>query len=87
MHHIYLVKTLETQHNNIKIYSTNGELNIDSIIDNMMSDILSAPYPRQISDLILSIGGVNLIEIFDKDNNTILVTSNILPEDISYHDE
>lgn len=86
MDNIYLIKTLEITNFNIKIYSTNIDLNIDIAIDKMLSDILVAPYPRQISDLILSINGVNLIEIMDKDNNIILITSNILPENIIYNE-
>lgn len=86
MHNIYLVKTLEIPSFNIKIYSTNADLNIDSATDNILQDILVAPYPRQISDLFLSISGVTLIEILNKDNIKVLVTSNILPEDLIYHD-
>lgn len=87
MHNIYLIKSLEIPSFNIKIYSISSDLNIDTSIENILGDILVAPYPRQISDLILSINGVTLIEILNKDNSVILVTSNILPEDLSYHEE
>lgn len=87
MHHIYLIKNLEIPSYNIKIYSITSDLNIDLAIESLLNDVLVAPYPRQISDLILSINGVTLIEILDKDNNIILITSNILPEDLSYHEE
>jgi hypothetical protein len=87
MHNIYLIKSLEIPNFNIKIYSTSSDLNIDSSIENILEDILVALYPRQISDLILSINGVTLIEILNKDNSVILVTSNILPEDLFYHEE
>lgn len=86
MHNIYLIKTLEITTFNLKMYSTDANLNIDSSIDKILPDILVAPYPRQISDLILSINGVVLIEIMDKDNNIILISSNILPENIIYHE-
>lgn len=87
MHHIYLIKNLEIPSYNINIYSTTSDLNIDSAIESLLNEILVAPYPRQISDLILSINGVTLIEILNKDNSVILITSNILPEDLSYHEE
>jgi hypothetical protein len=87
MHDVYLIKNIETNKFYINIYSENNLLNIDIAINNILADMDQVPYPRQISDLILSINGVCLIEISDKNNNIILVTSNILPENITYHDE
>lgn len=83
MHHdIFLIDSIKTTKFMTNIYSVDKDLNISI----KPSDIEHCESPRQICDIILSINGVNLIEILDDNNHILLVSSNILPENIDNYE-
>lgn len=81
---LFLVKTIQLTKFVVKIYSDNQDLNLDDEIATLLSQLESYVYPKQIISDILILYGVNLVEILDLDNNIILASSNILPDDIIY---
>lgn len=80
MINIHYINGITTESFNIKIYSQNKNLILN------LNDIVLAESPRQISDSLLAINGVNLIEVFDKTDNLLLISSNILPENIDNYE-
>lgn len=81
---LFLVKTVQLTKYNINIYSSNQSLNLDDEIATILSQLEASKYPKEIISQLLIIYGVNLIEILDKNDEIILVSSNILPDDIIY---
>jgi hypothetical protein len=80
--HIHLTNTFNTDNFIVKVYSSQHDVEFSSVIDALFNDLNSQQYPRGIIELLLAIDGVNMIRVFDKQDNLILTSSNILPEDI-----
>jgi len=86
MSHIHKIKDVVLDNTKLNIYSTNAILNIDEQLSAISNELNSAQYPREISDMIISISGVSLLEISDLNDNILLITSNILPEYIDNYE-
>jgi hypothetical protein len=81
---LFLVKTVELSKFKIAIYSTNQNLNLDDEIATLFSKLETYNYPKDIISELLVLYGVNLVEVFDLNEQLILASSNILPDDIIY---
>ena len=81
---LFLIKTVELTNFNIYIYSPIDQLDIDAEIEALTPKLNEYQYPKEIISELLVLYGVNLIEVTNKNNQIILVSSNVLPEDIAY---
>jgi hypothetical protein len=77
--HLHIVKTFETTKFIVEIYADHE---VDELIDPLMDSVNNQEYPRGIIETLLPVDGVHMIRVLDKDNNLILVASDVLPEDI-----
>lgn len=80
--HLELIHTVNYDQYKLETYSAdhdNSQPIIDAI-DAIYEEANSKQYPRGILEIVLPISGVNMIKVFDKNNELILVSSNILPE-------
>jgi len=81
---LFLIKTVDLTKFKINLYSTNEHINLDNEIATLLSKLENYNYPKEIISELLVLYGVNLVEVFDLNEQLILASSNILPDDIIY---
>ena len=72
------ISTLELNNFLVQIYKlkSNKELSEHSF-DNIISNLNSKLYPRNILEVLEAIEGIGKIEIFDKNSNELLLSSSV----------
>lgn len=85
-HSIYLASTISLDKFEVKIYTSSIDSNLTNMFNGLSQELNEMEYPRQISDKLVSIENVSLIEIFNKNEILLLVTSSVLPEEIENYE-
>jgi hypothetical protein len=79
MANFILQSTININNFNVKIYHTENETIDTAALSFSLSDIMSLDYPNKIIEKLQDINGVSKIEVFDEQNNLLLVNEKFLP--------